>query len=140
MPSDTTRQEVIPENLIFNAGQFGFYYLGSPYTDPNPDIMERRAHEAWRQSGLMTKFGIPHYCPIHAKHQIAKVFNLPVDVDFWWNENLPFLHHACGMIIAVMPGWQKSRGIDREMRFTTDAGKPLYLTDTDALGLRFWKI
>lgn len=132
---------MIPETLIFQAGEFGFYYLGSPYTDLNPEVMDRRADEVWRQSGLLTKYGVPHYSPIYAKHAIAKVFNLPKDVTFWWAENVPFLYHACGMIVAEMPRWQESKGLKQEIEWMRHKGMPVYLTqDANMGGLHFIKI
>lgn len=101
-------------------------------------MMDARAREAWRHSGLMSKHGVPHYCAIWAKHDIAKVFNLPVDARFWWAENLPFLHHACGMIIAVMPGWDKSNGLKREIEFMRP--RPIYLSMPHDDGLKFYKV
>lgn len=134
------KSEITPRELIEAAGQHGYYYLASPYTHPRQSVMDHRAYEVLQQSGHLTKLGVPHYSPIWAKHRITTAFKLPSDIGFWWAHNLPLLHHACGVIIAVMNGWGSSKGVAREIDYcVTSLRRPVYCTDPQSDGLRFYK-
>jgi len=116
----------------------GFFYLASPYTGTLQQ-MEDRVEEVWRQLSILTFHGIRAYSPIWACHRTSLYFNLPVEVEFWERMNLPFLDACCGLIIAAMPGWKTSKGVQGEYTYIRLQGKPTYIThltdNYDMLGI-----
>src|SRR5262245_12017741 len=113
---------VIPDDLISDDA---FYYLASPYSGTVEEQVHR-TREVWSYSAQLARWGIPHYSPIWATHEICQAFQLPGDVAFWWRKNLPFLKAAHGLIIAAIDGWGSSHGIAREAEYMVEHKKPVY--------------
>jgi hypothetical protein len=108
-------------------------YLASPYTDPDPAVMEARALEACRVACGLLAQGHRVIAPIAFYHLIAKVGCLPPEFEFWdqLDEQLILV---CGELwIIAMLGWKSSRGINNEVIKARRWGKPIYLVDPETL-------
>ena len=99
-----------------------FAYILSPYTSKCEVEMNLRAHmAACGIAQLMEKFEFKDYIffsPVVHYHQVAvRSLLLPRDVDFWWNINLAFMQQATHAVVFQMPGWDKSKGIAKELEW-----------------------
>lgn len=104
-----------------------FFYLASPYTNPDPEVVEFNYREVLVYSWLLDKNGVYHYCPIAAKHVIAKTYGLPTDHLFWEGLNYSLIKPARGIIIADIPLWERSKGVNHERRIAAELHKSIYL-------------
>lgn len=109
----------------------GFYYLASPYSNPDELIRESRARAVYGIHAYLLSKGIFSYSPILAAHPASLDYDLPKDHLFWWKFNLAFMLPAIAMLIAPIPGYDSSKGIDAEVEYFRNAGKPIYLLDID---------
>lgn len=101
-----------------------FWYLASPYRG-HPGGFDAAMEEATRYAARLIDLGIEVYSPIVHSHPAAQfVKTAPPEGDFWLHRQLPFMAAACGMLVAHMPGHDKSAGIAWERNWFKAAGKP----------------
>ena len=101
-------------------------YLGSPYTDPSPEIRAARAEMASRAAAYLMQQGFAVFSPITHGHAIAE--HLPSELlhshEFWMAQCLPFLDRSHALVILPFPGWGRSRGLAFERRRAEDLNIP----------------
>ena len=54
-------------------------YLASPYSHPDPAVMEQRFETACRVAGWLMARGEIVFCPIAMSHSVAVRYDLPRD-------------------------------------------------------------
>lgn len=119
---------------------YGFWYLATPYSKFPHGI-----HQAYLQSCKTLSWFINNeisvFCPIaHTHHVISVDTELPIkDTDFWMRFNRPFMAAAKGLIIATLPSWAESIGIEAERRYFEDRGRNIlfYNPENHALSREF---
>jgi hypothetical protein len=103
-----------------------FYYLATPYSKYPAGIVQAHA-DACAQAALLVKAGIPVYSPIAHTHPIAIEGRLdPYDHELWLEADRTFMEAAKGLIVCEMEGWQESYGIECEIKYFAQAGKPRF--------------
>jgi hypothetical protein len=97
-------------------------YLASPYTDPDPEVMEKRFNMIagfaawWMLRGYMVISPIIHNHPLKG---------LPPGFDFWHDYNRELLSRCDELWICKFPGWDFSAGITGETEIALELGKPI---------------
>lgn len=104
----------------------GFYYLASPYTDPDEEVRNRRFNESSAAQAKLMASGLIIYAPIAATHPLAVRYSLAFDADFWWRSNVAFMEASVGMILLQAPGWKLSRGCNLEVGYALGRKLPLF--------------
>lgn len=89
-------------------------YLASPYTDPDPAVMESRFDEACRAAAALMKKGVFVFSPIAHSHPIAR-FGLPLDFEYWKTYDAMMLAFCSRMIVLQIDGWDTSVGVQFEI-------------------------
>lgn len=103
-----------------------FWYLASPYSK-YPFGRGRACQDVCVAAGHLIACGIPVFCPIAHSHPIAEHGGIdPVDCDLWLGLDEKFMEAASGLIVFEMTGWRESEGVQREIEYFTNAGKPIY--------------
>lgn len=98
-------------------------YLASPYSSIDPQIMEERyLHVARETARLLNEHQII-YSPIVHCHELAKLFDLPHDFDFWQHYNLGMINAAKELWVLPLPGWDISKGVQAEIIYAQSMGK-----------------
>jgi hypothetical protein len=100
-------------------------YLASPYSDPDPAVMEQRFDAVCRKAGELMNRGEIVYSPIAHCHPIAVRVGLPRDWTFWHKFDREMLCTAKEMWILRLPGWQESAGIRAERQIAAELGIPV---------------
>ena len=80
---------------------------------------------------------VPVFSPIAHSHPIALIGGIdPKSHDVWLPADEPLMLSACGVIVAMLPGWQDSHGVEAEIKLFKQSSKPvLYMMpDNDVLG------
>lgn len=95
-------------------------YLGTPYSNGSPYLINFRAEMVDFIASELTKQGRCIYSPISSWHLNACRFNMPKTFDFWQHLNLSFLRVAKKLIVAMLPGWEISVGLQDEIRFAKE--------------------
>lgn len=105
-------------------------YLATPYR-AFPGGLDAAALAAARLAARLIDAGIEVYSPVTHHHEIEKHSQFSPGDDFWLMRQKPFLRAARGIIVATMPGWEDSSGIQFERTWMEAAGKPEWLLDPD---------
>jgi hypothetical protein len=102
-----------------------FEYLASPYSDPDPEVMEKRFLAAEQVTAeLLLKARIV-YSPIVHCHALARKHRMPTDAKFWQNYNFAMLGCASQLLVITLPGWSESRGVTGEMKHAREKNIPI---------------
>ena len=97
-------------------------YLASPYSDPDPSIMEYRYKAALHATGRMMQSGLHVFSPIVHCHPIIKVFNLSGDWAYWGKYDTELLKMCTELRVLKLPGWKKSKGVQAEIKIAKKLG------------------
>lgn len=100
-------------------------YLASPYTDPDPRLMEWRYIQACKASAQLLRDCEIVYCPIAHSHGIALHGCLDHDWAQFEDMDSYFLALCKRMIILTLPGYDESIGIKAEIAVVRALGKPI---------------
>ena len=90
-------------------------YLGSPYTHPDPFIMEERYLRAMRVLAGLLREKIWAYSPIVHCHELAKIGALPKDAAFWREYDFYMLSKCDELLVLRIEGWEQSQGLQAEI-------------------------
>ena len=104
-------------------------YLASPYTDPDPVVMEQRFDAVCRKAGELMKVGEVVYSPIAHTHPIAVRTGLPRDWEYWQRFDREMLRGASEVRILKLPGWETSKGVNAERAIARELGIPVVEID-----------
>lgn len=97
-------------------------YLASPYTHPDPQIMERRFQQAMTCTAKLIHEGRIIYSPILHFHPIALAHDLPKDFSFWQEINKQILSRCDRLLVLKLSGWNYSEGVQGEMHHAFTRG------------------
>lgn len=108
-------------------------YLATPYTHYKLGL-EAAAYDAAEIAAKLMKRGLFIFAPIPHSHAIAKVGRLDkTDADFWEWADRPFVERSDALIVAMMEGWEDSRGVQHEVASFLIANKPVIYVEPDKL-------
>lgn len=114
----------------------GFVYFATPYTDYNGGGAAGRdlAFRAARQlADELEARGLAVYAPIVHGHPVVMKIGFEAVTHADWMESCgPFMRRAAALLVAMMPGWESSRGIIMEGEHFRDLGKPVFYLDADS--------
>lgn len=108
------------------------WYLASPYTNYDEDEeVRRKIHDArFRQVSAdaadLMRLGFVIFSPIAHTHPIAEYGHIEHGDHTIWLPADKVIHARCdGIIIDMIPGWQDSYGVDKELKWAMDEDKPI---------------
>lgn len=97
-------------------------YLATPYNSPNTAVRQRRFEQAVYAAAQLMRAGIHLFCPIAHTHPIAEAGDLPKGWDYWGEYDRLMLSACQELWVLLMPGWQESQGIKREIEIARSLG------------------
>lgn len=97
-------------------------YLASPYTHPDPAVMQRRFEEICAVAARFIQRGEHIFCPIAHTHPIALAGDLPRDFKFWEQYARKMLAVCDELWVCKMDGWRESKGIALEIKIADELG------------------
>lgn len=105
--------------------QYEMIYLGSPYTK-YPWGLDEATTDIARIVARLIRAGLKVYSPIIHTHYIALAGNIdPIDHEFWINFDTAMMLKSDSLLIAMMSGWDQSRGIKAEIDTFVHQQKPI---------------
>ncbi len=87
-----------------------FTYLASPYTHPDPAILEQRFKAVCKKAAELMRAGEVIFCPIAHSHPIAEHLGNHIDGTFWQAQDAPYVALCSKLYVLMLPGWENSRG------------------------------
>lgn len=103
----------------------GPVYLASPYTHDDQVVRDTRFKAACAAAAKLMLGGqcvfapIPHSVPIEAEFPAMQGF------DFWMAMDLPILARCTKLVVLTLDGWERSRGVARELEYAREHGIPI---------------
>lgn len=111
----------------------GYWYLATPYSK-HPGGVEEAADEACAVAAHLMREGLSIFSPIAHSHAVAIGGGLDLtDHDFWMPLDRPLFDGACGVIVAMMEGWEDSVGVAAEIEWAKRDGKPILYVDCEGV-------
>lgn len=111
-----------------------FSYLASPYSVTQPIspqqavvLRSSRYRRVCKMAAKLMKEGKIIFCPIAHSHPIETI-GMPGELqsgDFWLEQDFAILKHASELLVYKMDGWNKSKGVMREIEFAQEHGIPV---------------
>lgn len=102
-----------------------FWYLATPYSKYSKGH-EAAFKESCVQAGILLNAGIKVFGPIAHSHPIAEYGNIDkLDYEMFLGLDVPFLNAAKGIIVCKLDGWDKSYGVDWEIKHMQTRNKPV---------------
>lgn len=111
--------------MLFQTDPNRYYYLASPYTHPDPRIREWRAHQAMAAAAKLAADRIWVYSPIAHNHEMCIRHELPFTFEWWDVWNKVMIRASAGIIVLTLPGWDRSVGVEAELRFALELKLPI---------------
>ena len=103
--------------------------MSSPYSK-YPTGIEQAFLDIARVAATFVKARVKFYCPITHTHPIAIHGGLdPYDHEVWIPLDTPLMEASDGLIIVMLPGWEKSHGINIELNHALQSNKPIFYYD-----------
>lgn len=107
----------------------GYLYIASPYTHDDPMIRQRRYEKALDFTAwLAVTYRMWGFSPIGHSHNMVTMRDLPFTFEFWDDWNRCMIRTSIGLVVFMLPGWEDSKGINAEMLFAKEIGKPIYMS------------
>jgi hypothetical protein len=107
-------------------------YLATNYSRYG-DGHEAAFRVACEIAAKLLREGVRVFSPIAHGHPISYFGDIdPIDDALWsWFDEV-MVERCDTVLVAEMGGWQRSRGIAREIEAFEDAGKPVYYLDLES--------
>lgn len=103
----------------------GYWYIATPYSK-YPGGLENATQVACKETAHLISHGVNCFSPIAHTHYVALYGELdPYDHAIWLPNDQPMMNAAHGVIVMKMEGWEESYGIAEEIKYFTEAGKPI---------------
>jgi hypothetical protein len=125
-----------PESSSGPGRAQGIVYLACPYTDADPDLRQRRFRAANEAAAHLIREGRVVYSPISMTHPIDVVLageGATLGSDFWVAFDEAFMSKCSETVVLMLPGWDSSRGVRREIAYFRAQGKPVRYLNADDL-------
>jgi len=98
------------------------WYLGTPYTNFEYGL-DAAFVGASKIAAALIRQGVNVYCPIVHSHPIAAHGEMDaIDHDMWMGIDAAFMERCDGMIVGMMPGWMRSKGVNFEIDWFENEG------------------
>lgn len=99
-------------------------YLASPYTPTLGESIEDRVDAACKAAARLMESGFSVFAPVPHSHCIAEHLapERQLDHNFWMAQDLAVLRHCERVFVLRLDGWERSRGIERELMEARTAG------------------
>jgi len=107
-------------------------YLASPYSHPDPLVMERRFEQVMEVAAKLIHSGRIIYSPILHFHPIAVSHNLPKDFTFWQIINKEILSRCDRLLVLRLVDFERSEGVRGEINHARLLGIPTSFVEPSA--------
>lgn len=109
------------------------YYLASPYSGPEAEMFDRHRWVCEAAALLATR-GTLTYSPIAHSHAVAQVGGLSGSWEMWRDFDLSMIDRTDGLLVLMLPGWERSVGVEAEIRHARATNKSVQYLDVELGG------
>lgn len=121
---------------LHDVKRLGYAYLATPYSKYKGGI-DRAYEDACSLLARLLERGFDVFCPIAHGHGACIHGGLKaLDGMFWTEVDQKHLDRAEVLLIAELPGWQDSVGVQYERDFFEETGRPIFYINPITLEVR----
>lgn len=108
-------------------------YLASPYSHRRWWVRLMRFWKSCRAAAKLMCKGYTVFAPIAHSHPISRFLSRKFahDHEFWMQQDLPILECCIRVFVLRLDGWEKSRGVTREIAHAEGRGIPVEYIDPE---------
>jgi len=113
-------------------------YLACPYSarlsngTPDETLMHLRFLQVCAMAGKIIEDGYVVFSPISHSVPIADTLDNHLDADFWLGQDSHFIEWADEVWVLMLPGWEDSAGVKREIAMAEKIHKPVMFISMNA--------
>ena len=107
-------------------------YLATAYSHRDPAVREARFQAACRAAAELMRAGHVVLCPVVHSHPLT-AFGLPTDWSYWEHCDREFLRRCDEGVVLTLAGWQRSIGVQAELRLAAEWAKPISFLNPENL-------
>lgn len=101
-------------------------YLGSPYSDPDPAVMEARFQAVCKAAAQLMSSGLHIFSPIAHTHPILRAGHLPTRWSYWEKFDRAVLETCRTLTVLKLDGWERSTGLAGEIKIAHQLVLPTF--------------
>jgi hypothetical protein len=112
-------------------------YLAGPYTGHESGDLDQAYHEInllLLRLRAQKLFNL--YSPIAHWHGAAIAGDLPTTHDVWKDDNEQKVAISNALLVAELPGWKSSHGVNWEIQLARHLQRPVYFINPETLSIR----
>lgn len=118
---------------------YDLIYAATPYSKYHAGV-EHAFQDAASIMGVLVKRGLKVYSPICHTHPIAIYGGIDPGLhDIWLPFDEALMDVSDALLIIKMQGWDASYGIEYEVDYFSEDGKPIFLLDPITLDVEAWQ-
>lgn len=109
------------------------YYLASPFSHRTAEKERERFIEAATLAGYLMQAGFFIFAPIPHSYPIEE-YGIGIGKKtglFWLNQDFKILDKCDALMVATMPGWKESFGVQEEIKYAQINNKPVYYVNPE---------
>jgi uncharacterized protein DUF1937 len=106
-------------------------YLACPLTTDDPEVKHHRIYTSAMVARHLRSLGAEVFAPISDLQTLIRSLPSVKGHDFWMSVDFLFLEKCNKMMVITLPGWEKSKGVEMEMKRMTERGVPIELLDPE---------
>jgi hypothetical protein len=106
-------------------------YLASPYSHPDPAVVEQRFQQVCLASSVLMARGLFVFSPIAHTHPIAMAGKLPTGWDYWQRYDRRMIEACEQFYVLTIDGWQESKGVQAEIGIARELERTVYALTPD---------
>ncbi len=123
-----------------NTRKHEIIYLACPYTHPDRRVREERFRVATRAAAQLIEEGLIVYSPITMTHPIDVLLaadKQTLGSEYWVAFDEAFMEICSEMVVLTVKGWGDSSGVNTEIGYFHNRGKPVRYMSPAAADRRF---
>lgn len=119
--------------IVEELRRLSLLYVGTPYSK-YPLGQDAAFVEAARVTARLMQSGLKVYSPIVHTHPMAVHGGIDaLNHDIWLPFDRAMMDKSDAMIVVKMDEWERSVGLEHEIRVFIEAGKPIYFVSPTTL-------
>lgn len=118
---------------LLELSPFRLTYLATPYS-LYPHGIGLAFREAAKLAARLMVGGVKVFSPITHGHSMSVYGKVaPLNHELWLDYDRAFMEVCDALVVGKLESWEKSFGIAQEIKFFTEAKKPIYYIDPATL-------
>lgn len=104
-------------------------YLACPFRHTNPQIQRKRCAAAHYMAARLSLQGRHVFSPLTHNEKLMDILNDSLPGEHWMQFDLAILAICKELYVLKMPGWELSKGVQREIALAKEKGIPVLEID-----------